>query len=236
MLAAALRVSWRPDLTRSYTTFANPPKVIEHGLAWSCLSAENEKRCRAALEAPTAQYCNAKASAAVLVPLCSVAGAPAFLYTLRSSTLHGRHKGDVSFPGGKCDPSDQSVIHTALRETQEELGIRVEEENVWGVMKPLTLWTGMVIVPVLANIGSMESLSLNPNRAEVEDVFTLTLPHICEAQNRGYTHFRWHGQYRYTIPVFLNGRYKVWGITAVMTDSALKLLLPGLYRSPLRLS
>nr|XP_033776410.1 nucleoside diphosphate-linked moiety X motif 8 [Geotrypetes seraphini]XP_033776411.1 nucleoside diphosphate-linked moiety X motif 8 [Geotrypetes seraphini]XP_033776412.1 nucleoside diphosphate-linked moiety X motif 8 [Geotrypetes seraphini]XP_033776413.1 nucleoside diphosphate-linked moiety X motif 8 [Geotrypetes seraphini]XP_033776414.1 nucleoside diphosphate-linked moiety X motif 8 [Geotrypetes seraphini]XP_033776415.1 nucleoside diphosphate-linked moiety X motif 8 [Geotrypetes seraphini] len=231
MLAAVLHLSRRPDLARTCATFANSPEATACGPAWSCLAVENEQRCRRALEVPTARYRDAKAAAAVLVSLCSVAGVPSFLYTLRSKTLRGRHKGEVSFPGGKCDPSDKSVIHTALREAEEELGIQVLEENVWGVMKPLTISAGMVIVPVVANLGCKESLSLRPNSTEVEDVFTLSLPHICEKQNQGYTNFRWHGHYHYTSPVFLHGKYRVWGITAVVTDSALKLLVPGLYRS-----
>lgn len=42
-----------------------------------------------------------------------------------------------SFPGGKCDPTDQDVIQTALRETQEELGLEVTKEHVWGVLQPV---------------------------------------------------------------------------------------------------
>lgn len=42
-----------------------------------------------------------------------------------------------SFPGGKCDPTDQDVVHTALRETREELGLTVPEEHVWGVLQPV---------------------------------------------------------------------------------------------------
>lgn len=43
----------------------------------------------------------------------------------------------ISFPGGKCDPTDQDVVHTALRETHEELGLTVPEEHVWGVLRPV---------------------------------------------------------------------------------------------------
>ncbi|XP_044154782.1 nucleoside diphosphate-linked moiety X motif 8 isoform X5 [Bufo gargarizans] len=82
-----------------------------------------------------------KVSAGVLVTLCNSGGAPAFLYTLRSSKLKGRHKGDVSFPGGKCDVSDKDVIDTALREAQEELGVTLPRNTVWGPMKPITDWT-----------------------------------------------------------------------------------------------
>lgn len=64
-----------------------------------CLSAEGELRCRRLLAGATARLRARPASAAVLVPLCSVRGVPALLYTLRSSRLTGRHKGDVRYSG-----------------------------------------------------------------------------------------------------------------------------------------
>uniref|UniRef100_A0A1A8HED6 Nudix (Nucleoside diphosphate linked moiety X)-type motif 8 n=1 Tax=Nothobranchius korthausae TaxID=1143690 RepID=A0A1A8HED6_9TELE len=116
-----------------------------------CLSLQNENRCRQHLlphwklynmervrgGVSQTQGRNTGRWASILVSLCSVEGEPAFLFTLRSSTLKGRHKGDVSFAGGKSDPSDRDVVTTALRETLEELGITMQSEKVWGVMKPL---------------------------------------------------------------------------------------------------
>lgn len=63
----------------------------------NCLSAESEWRCRRLLAEATARLRTRPAAAAVLVPLCSVRGVPALLYTLRSSRLAGRHKGDVRY-------------------------------------------------------------------------------------------------------------------------------------------
>lgn len=63
----------------------------------NCLSAEGEQRCRRLLAEATARLRALPAAAAVLVPLCSVRGVPALLYTLRSSRLAGRHKGDVRY-------------------------------------------------------------------------------------------------------------------------------------------
>ncbi|KAM4636095.1 mitochondrial coenzyme A diphosphatase NUDT8 [Discoglossus pictus] len=190
------------------------------------ISHDTEQRCRQILSRTTLPQ---KASAGVLVTLCTKGGVPSFLYTLRSTQLRGRHKGDVSFPGGKRDASDRDIIHTALREAQEELGMTLNPDAVWGAMKPITDWTGMVIVPVLANLGPLEKFTPHPNPDEVECLLTLPLSLACTDDS--YTCFRKGGQYSYTLPVFRLPGYKVWGLTAMMTDAALSLLLPHSYRS-----
>ncbi|XP_029570657.1 mitochondrial coenzyme A diphosphatase NUDT8 isoform X1 [Salmo trutta] len=202
-----------------------------------CLSLVNEVRCRQSLGPNVALYekdvqgkrgsSEAQGKwASVLVSLCSVEGEPAFLFTLRSTALKGRHKGDVSFAGGKRDPSDKDVVDTALREAGEELGVTVATNQVWGVLKPLRDMSGMMIAPVLANLGPLEALSFKPNPAEVEEIFTLSLSHVCSPQNRGYTNFRTGERYGYTLPVIRNGKHRVWGLTAVALEHTLKLIMP----------
>ncbi|XP_037695077.1 nucleoside diphosphate-linked moiety X motif 8 [Choloepus didactylus] len=194
------------------------------------LSAEDEQRCRRLLADATARYRTRPAAAAVLVPLCLVRGVPALLYTLRSSRLAGKHKGDVSFPGGKCDPADHDVVHTALRETWEELGLAVPEEQVWGILRPLQDREKATVVPVLANVGPLDPQGLRPNPEEVDEVFVLPLAHLLQAQNQGYTNFCVGGRFSYTLPVFLHGPHRVWGLTAVVTELALQLLTPGTFQ------
>lgn len=88
-----------------------------------CLSAEGERRCRRLLAEATARFRARPAAAAVLVPLCSVRGVPALLYTLRSSRLAGRHKGDVRYTarellfllvGGRRTPETAGTVAEAL--------------------------------------------------------------------------------------------------------------------------
>ncbi|XP_041425038.1 nucleoside diphosphate-linked moiety X motif 8 isoform X3 [Xenopus laevis] len=171
------------------------------------LSTETERRCRKVL---SRSMVPPVASAGVLVTLCTFKGTPSFLYTLRSPQLRGRHKGDVSFPGGKHDASDRDIIHTAIREAEEELGVSLKAIAVWGALKPITDW--------------------------VESLLTLPISVACTDASRGYTYFRQRGHYSYTLPVFRLQAYKVWGLTAMMTDSALSLLFPQSYRSFLHAS
>ena len=67
---------------------------------------------------------------ATFVPLCVFQGTPCMLFTLRSSNLY-KHRGEISFPGGKSDPTDANLIDTALRETEEEIGLPRSRIDVW---------------------------------------------------------------------------------------------------------
>ncbi|XP_062895795.1 nucleoside diphosphate-linked moiety X motif 8 isoform X2 [Mobula hypostoma] len=207
----------------------------------SCLSGASREQVRQRLTAAPASLDPRPApgrvrhTAGILLPLCrGPGGDPSILLTLRSAQLSGRHQGDVSFPGGKQDRSDGDIVDTALRETEEEVGLRVSRASVWGTLRPVPERSGMLVVPVLAHVGILDAANLRPNPAEVEDVFTVSISHLCTEQNRGYTRFRKDGRYAYTLPVFLNAKYKVWGLTAVVIESLLSLLFPGSYRAVYR--
>jgi len=92
--------------------------------------------------------------------------------TKRPETMRS-HSGQVSFPGGKRDPGDASLLFTALREAEEELGVRPHHADVLGALDDVVTFTGFVITPYVAWIrGPFEP---TPNPAEVARVLAAPL-------------------------------------------------------------
>ncbi len=83
------------------------------------------------------------------------------------------HAGEISFPGGKLDSADSSLLETALRETREEIGLSLRPDQVTGQLKPvITLNSGFTILPFVSVVDEIPSLSAN---AEVEKIFHIPL-------------------------------------------------------------
>lgn len=163
---------------------------------------------------------NTETNAAVLVPLCVVDGEVCILYTLRSTNLKA-HAGQVSFPGGKRD-GNETAVETALRETEEEIGVPRCNVDVWGVMT--TVYgrnANMHITPVVGVINDFHMNMLKINRDEVEEVFTVPMSSLCNPQNHG------HLDFVPRLPVFIHGKHKIWGVTGFITQIFLNCFLPG---------
>ncbi|ESO91370.1 hypothetical protein LOTGIDRAFT_97278, partial [Lottia gigantea] len=165
---------------------------------------------------------------AVLIPLCIIDNQPSIIYTLRSMNLN-KHRGQVSFPGGRKDDSDPDLSFTAVRETFEELGIPQDKVDVWGSLTPIPSRQPLssFTTPVLGYCGHIDVDSLKPNPEEVESVFSSTIESLVNPANIRTTKFR-TGR-GYTMPVYLGGEHRIWGLTAIATHQALTLIAPGLY-------
>ena len=110
--------------------------------------------------------------AAVLAPLFMRNDEPWAVLTLRPKTLR-RHPGQVAFPGGGRESFDVTPLHAALREADEELGIRPEQVEVLGLLGTLPTITGFFVTPFVGVIS--ESLQLRPSRDEIEEVIEVPL-------------------------------------------------------------
>ena len=112
--------------------------------------------------------------AAVVIAILEDPGAdesPCFLLTKRTSKLR-KHAGQFALPGGKVDPGENAK-QAALRELEEELGIRLSHNDILGVLDDYPTRSGFCITPVVAWVGQIESITPNPN--EVAKVFKIPL-------------------------------------------------------------
>ena len=120
------------------------------------------------------------AEAAVLVPLVQRPDDLHVLLTLRTAHLND-HAGQISFPGGRCQPEDGSPVETALRETVEETGLNRDYIDVLGTMPVYQTATNFMVTPVVALV--RPGFSLTPDAFEVDDVFEVPLSFLMNANN-----------------------------------------------------
>ncbi|KPU84799.1 hypothetical protein JI58_01580 [Marinosulfonomonas sp. PRT-SC04] len=148
--------------------------------------------------------------AAVLIAVQEIDGAPHVILTERASTLK-HHAGQVAFPGGKRDDGDASIEQTALREADEEIGLRPENVKILGRMPAHETVTGFTVTPVIGLV--RDAFIPDPDHNEVAEVFTCPLDHVMNAAHYSVQGRRWRGQRRryYTVAY---GPYYIWGATA----------------------
>jgi len=115
--------------------------------------------------------------AGVLVPLFLSQGMSHLLFTQRTMTVKD-HRGQIAFPGGVRDPGDPNLLATALRETQEEIGLDPQVVEVLGSLKPIATITGYGVFAYVALIPYPYDFHLN--RREVERLLFLPLEGFCE--------------------------------------------------------
>ena len=151
------------------------------------------------------------AQAAVLIPIV-LRQTPSILFTRRNPNL-ARHAGQVSFPGGRAETSDVSLVQTALRETQEETGIAPGFVTVAGFLEPYETGTGYAILPVVGALA--EGFALLPDANEVDEVFEVPLAFLMEPANRERRSAELLGRRR-EFWAFNYGSHYIWGATAAM--------------------
>lgn len=113
--------------------------------------------------------------AAVLIGFIERPKGLSILLTKRATHLR-HHPGQISFPGGKQDPEDASPTHTALRETQEEVGIPSHLITPIGTLPPLPTISQFNVTPILAFIDPHHQLKINPD--EVAEVVEVPVVHL----------------------------------------------------------
>ncbi len=153
--------------------------------------------------------------AAVLFPIVQRDDGQTVLLTQRTAHLKD-HGGQISFPGGRVETEDRTPVHTALRETEEEIGLAREHVEVLGFLPEYRTGTGFRVTPVVALVTPPFDLALDP--FEVAEAFEVPLAFLLDPANhkRHSLHYRGALRHFFAMPY---GDYFIWGATAGMIRS-----------------
>jgi len=158
--------------------------------------------------------------AAVLIPLLLKEDGLSVLLTQRTNHLRD-HAGQISFPGGRMDPEDQSPNDTALRESQEEIGLDPQRVEIIGHLPQYLTVSGYSVTPVVGLVQAQAEYVLD--EFEVADVFEVPLSFLLDPANHQVRLWQSEqgGRRFYSMPY--ENRF-IWGATAGMLRNLYHLL------------
>ncbi len=159
--------------------------------------------------------------AGVLIPVIDRLAGLSVLLTQRSAALK-HHAGQVSFPGGRMEAHDSDVVETALRETQEEVGIPPESVTVIGYLPPMPTVTGYAVSAVVGLVSDDRPLEID--RTEVEYAFEVPLEFLLDPRNERALEREYRGRRIPTVEFHYAGE-RIWGATAHMLVEFRKIIL-----------
>lgn len=150
--------------------------------------------------------------ASVLVPIVVRDAGATVLLTERTAHLND-HAGQVSFPGGSAEPEDTDVVDTALRESDEEIGLDRSRVEVIGRLPDYPTVTGFNVSPIVALVSPPFTLELDA--FEVAEAFEVPLAFVLDPANQQRREIEMDRQVRHFIAM-PHGPHFIWGATAAM--------------------
>lgn len=158
--------------------------------------------------------------AAVLVPLYQKEGHCHLLFTKRSDQVK-YHKGEISFPGGMVDEEDRELIHTALREAHEEIGLQEKDVQIIGLLDDIVTVTEFIVTPIVGHFPYPYPFRVS----EVEIAELIEVPLSFLLAQESYTeHDITRMGRREIIDAYQYGNHTIWGATARILKQFLDLV------------
>ena len=158
--------------------------------------------------------------AAVLLPLFLKDGEFHLLFTKRTPHLT-HHSGEISFPGGVCEPGDRGSAATALRETWEEIGILPADVEVLGELDDCHSIHNYLVTPVVGMFPADYRLTVNDS--EIERIIEVPLSHFGKPGVFRTEDWQWQGKRR-AMYFYVHGDDEIWGLTARILKNFLDVL------------
>jgi len=149
--------------------------------------------------------------AAVLLPLLRRDGELHILLTKRTQTVKA-HKGQVSFPGGVHDSDDESLLATALRESQEEIGLRPDDVEILGALDPITTVTTAFLVYTFVGLIPFP-YPFQLNSLEVAEILVVPFHFLADDTHWSSRYYQAH-DHSFQAYFVTYAHYRIWGATA----------------------
>jgi 8-oxo-dGTP pyrophosphatase MutT (NUDIX family) len=142
---------------------------------------------------------------------------------IKRPVYEGSHSGQISFPGGKREPTDRDLLHTAIRETEEEIGIPSKQISPLHALSKIYIPPSRFIVnPFL--MYSEETLSFKADEIEVEEILEVNIEDLLDDRNLKQTKLKHGDNLIINTPYFDLNDQVVWGATAMILSEFKDLL------------
>lgn len=158
--------------------------------------------------------------AAVLVPLFQKDGNCHLLFTRRSQEVK-YHKGEISFPGGVVDEEDKELINTALREANEEIGLKESDVQIIGVLDDIVTITEFIVTPIVGLFPYPYPFKVS--QAEIAELIEVPLVSLLDEDCFSEREIFRGGQ-REIVFAYQYGNHIIWGATARILNQFLDLI------------
>lgn len=142
---------------------------------------------------------------------------------MKRSEYDGVHSGQISFPGGRKEQSDRDDVHTALRESHEEIGVPEESVKVLGKLTKLYIPpSNFLVTPVVGCTKNRPDFVPDPN--EVAEIIEVDVETLLSEKIMKNTQIQVGAGFQITAPAFCPYDYVIWGATAMILSELLVLI------------
>lgn len=164
---------------------------------------------------------SAKASA-VMIVLFQENNQIKILFILRS-LYDGVHSGQISFPGGQKEETDNDLLETAMRETLEEVGLQIDNKNVIGKLSDFYIPnSNFIVAPFVAFIDQIDSLI--PDCTEVQEIYKIPLLELLDEKTIQLKEVLTRKNQSLNAPCFFINGLKIWGATAMILNELVEVI------------
>lgn len=141
---------------------------------------------------------------------------------IQRTEYNGPHSGQISFPGGKFEQGDKNIIETALRETNEEIGVNPKMVDIYGQLTPLHIpVSNFTVYPVIGIHKTTPQFKIDS--LEVKKVIEVKLIDLLNTENCTSKEFK-YGDLSFVAPIYNPDNLTIWGATAMILSEFLEII------------